>query len=157
MAQTPLHVAIVGAGIAGLSAAISIRRAGHIVDIYERSAFANEVGAAITVPPNASRPLLRWGLDPVAAKFVFVEEIGMHVPFTMKQVHAIPMGDLTVKRFGAPFFFAHRVDLHQELKRLATEIDGPETPANIHLKSEVVSYVCFAIASQQAYLATLSC
>jgi salicylate hydroxylase len=30
----------------------------------------NEVGAAINVPPNASRLLLAWGADPVKERFV---------------------------------------------------------------------------------------
>jgi len=43
--------------------------------------------------------------------------------------------------FGAPWFLAHRVDLHEELKRLATQTDGEGKPAVVHLKSEVTKYV----------------
>jgi salicylate hydroxylase len=152
----PLRIAIVGAGIAGLSAGISIRRAGHIVDIYERSGFANEVGAAINFPPNASRTLLRWGLDPVSAKFVFVEGVGLYNPFTMEQVQDVPMGHHIIERYGAPFYFAHRVDLHAELKRLATDPNGPGTPVSIHLRSEVSTYVsfCSVLLSLQVLMQT---
>ncbi|KAK1762549.1 FAD/NAD(P)-binding domain-containing protein [Phialemonium atrogriseum] len=137
-----LNIAIVGGGIAGLSAGVSLRRAGHTVTIYERSALNNEVGAAINVPPNASRPLLGWGLDPVAAQFVPVTAVALHEPFGLKELQLVPMGDWVAHKYRAPFYFAHRVDLHQALKTLATteEGDAPGTPVVIHLKSEVVGY-----------------
>jgi hypothetical protein len=74
----PLQIAIIGAGIAGLSAAIGLRRAGHDAvvgllyspnstkltsQIYERSRFKNEVGAAIVISPNGTLVLNRWGFD----------------------------------------------------------------------------------------------
>ncbi len=40
----PLNVAVVGAGIGGLSAAISLRRQGHQVTVYERYDFTGGVG-----------------------------------------------------------------------------------------------------------------
>lgn len=57
------RAAILGAGISGLSASISLRRAGWSCTIFERSLFSNETGAAITLPPNASLCLARWGFD----------------------------------------------------------------------------------------------
>jgi salicylate hydroxylase len=41
--------------------------------------------------------------------------------------------------YGASFFFAHRVDLHTELQRLAAG-SGPGSPVEISLRSEVVNY-----------------
>ncbi|KAK3360442.1 hypothetical protein B0T25DRAFT_602022 [Lasiosphaeria hispida] len=135
-----LDVVIVGAGIAGLSTAISLRRAGHHVRIYERSALNNEVGAAINVPPNASRALLAWGLDPAASGFVTVQSLVTGIGSSMEQLSFTPLGDWVAKVYGAPFYFAHRVDLHEALKELATG-KGVGEPAVIHLKSLVVAYV----------------
>jgi salicylate hydroxylase len=45
------------------------------------------------------------------------------------------------EEFGAAFYFAHRVDLHDELKYLATREDGPGTPVKILTGTEVVGYV----------------
>lgn len=43
--------------------------------------------------------------------------------------------------FGSPWYFAHRVDLHEELKLLATQEGGEGKPAVVNLRSEVVKYV----------------
>ena len=97
MAGSGLHVGIVGAGVAGLSAAIAMRRIGHQVEVslreniippilcvskwhreverrsnlwfqvFERSQFKNENGAAVSIPPNGARILDYWGFDSAAA------------------------------------------------------------------------------------------
>ena len=43
MGESKLHVAIVGAGLGGLAAAIGIARAGHNVTILEQAAVLGEV------------------------------------------------------------------------------------------------------------------
>lgn len=77
----PLNILIAGAGIGGLSAAITLRRAGHNVQvshsfgrvqlvaslltesqIFERSLFNNEYGAAVSIGPNANGLLRGIGL-----------------------------------------------------------------------------------------------
>ncbi|KAI0973196.1 monooxygenase [Xylaria arbuscula] len=73
----PLKVFVVGAGLGGLGAAIALNRAGHDVEVFEQSSFLNEVGAAIHVPPNASRVLKSWGcnlddLQPVFCNYLNV-------------------------------------------------------------------------------------
>ncbi|KAK3377463.1 hypothetical protein B0H63DRAFT_477248 [Podospora didyma] len=135
-----LDVIIVGAGIAGLSAALSLRRAGHRVRIYERSALNNEVGAAITVPPNATRALVAWGVNPVASRFVVAQGILAAVGATLTQLDFTPLGGWVAGAFGQPFYFAHRVDLHEALKTLATGPEGAGEPAVVNLRSQVVAY-----------------
>lgn len=136
-----LNVLVVGAGIAGLSAAISLRRAGHCVHVYERSAMNNEVGAAINVPPNATRFLTAWGLDPVRWRFVQSRRITFNDPFTLEVTAQLSTVQTPISLGGAGLYYAHRVDLHSALKWMATREDGPGTPATIHLGSDVVGYV----------------
>ena len=136
-----LDVIVVGAGIAGLAAAISLRRAGHRVRIFERSAMNDEVGAAINVPPNASRFLVRWGLDPVREGFVKAGLVHFMDPKTLEIVTAASHADAAKHFGGAYLWYAHRVDLHNALKRLATGTEGPGRPVTISLRSHVVGYV----------------
>ncbi|KAJ2897396.1 FAD-dependent monooxygenase OpS4 [Zalerion maritima] len=147
-----LNVVIVGGGIAGFAAAISLRRAGHAVHIYERSSFNNEIGAAIHLCPNAARALLAWGLDPVRAKFVVCKCSFRAKGDTLEKFH-VGKEDYIEEKFGVPWFLCHRVDLHEELKRLATEPEGAGTPAEVHLKSEVVKYAfVYAVVWPRRYL-----
>jgi salicylate hydroxylase len=136
----PLNIIIIGAGIAGLAAAASLRRAGYAVTIYERSSLNNEIGAAIHLCPNASRALIPWGLDSQRARFVTAKCAFRANGVTAKVFHDDDMSGIE-GRFGAPWFWCHRVDLHTELKRLACG-EGPGRPVKVVLKSEVKEYVC---------------
>jgi 2-polyprenyl-6-methoxyphenol hydroxylase-like FAD-dependent oxidoreductase len=57
-----LPIAVVGGGIAGLACAIALRRLGISVRVFERSEAPHELGAGITLWPNAMTILERWGL-----------------------------------------------------------------------------------------------
>lgn len=138
-----LNVIIVGAGIAGLSAAISLRRAGHCVHLYEKSSMNDEIGAAIHVPPNASRFLTAWGLDPVQWRWVEARHADLVNPFTLQPRAALYNEESASSVGGLPLWLSHRVDLHNALKWMATRSDGPGAPATIHLDSLVMVLVCF--------------
>ena len=62
------QVAVIGAGIGGLGAALSLFRAGFDVQVYEQAHALREVGAGIQVSPNASRVLHGLGLADELAK-----------------------------------------------------------------------------------------
>jgi salicylate hydroxylase len=111
----PLDIIIVGAGIAGFSATISCRRAGHNVRVYERSRLNNELGAAIHMCPNAFRGLAAWGLDPVKARFVTCQKSYRASGSTMVKIHESDDGYITAK-FGSPWWFCHRVDLQDSTR-----------------------------------------
>ena len=58
-------VAIIGAGVAGLTAALSFARYGVRCDIIEQAESLEEVGAGLQVSPNAARAsFLRWTCCP---------------------------------------------------------------------------------------------
>jgi salicylate hydroxylase len=57
-----LQIAIVGAGIGGLTAALALRARGLNVTVFERALSPREAGAGISIQPNAVRLLKRIGL-----------------------------------------------------------------------------------------------
>ena len=62
MSRRPLRIAIVGGGIGGLTAALSLRQAGFEADIYEQAPALTHIGGGINMGPNAARVLIRLGL-----------------------------------------------------------------------------------------------
>ena len=64
-----MRVIVVGGGIAGLSAAIALRRTGNEAVVLERAPRVDPVGAGITLFGNAMRALDRLGVaEAVAAR-----------------------------------------------------------------------------------------
>ena len=57
MPGKPASVAVIGGGIGGSAAALSLLKAGFDVEVYERASVLREVGAGIVLTPNATRVL----------------------------------------------------------------------------------------------------
>jgi salicylate hydroxylase len=107
-----ISIAVIGGGIGGLAAALSLLRAGLDVHVYEQAPEAREVGAGIQVSPNATRILHRLGLaEPLATTGVR--------PLTLRQrrwddgrtLSCAPLGEAIEAACGAPYYQTHRVDL----------------------------------------------
>lgn len=63
-----MRILVIGAGIGGLTTAIALRRQGHGALVLERVRQLQEVGAGLTLWPNAMRALRQLGIaDAVAA------------------------------------------------------------------------------------------
>ena len=56
------NVAVIGAGVSGLTAGYALRKIGIEVDIFERSESIKEFGAGITLSQNATMLLQEIGL-----------------------------------------------------------------------------------------------
>ena len=57
------RIAIAGAGIAGLTTALSLLQLGWKVDVYEQASQLGEVGAGLQISPNGTRILQSLGLE----------------------------------------------------------------------------------------------
>lgn len=87
---------IVGGGIGGLTAAIALRSVGLEVVVFERAAELREVGAAITLWPNAVEVLRRLGVgEAVEAAGVVQTEGGLRT-WRGAGLAAVALGPLVV-------------------------------------------------------------
>lgn len=132
----PLNITIVGAGIGGLSAAIFLRQQGHYTTLLEQSRFANELGAAVHLAPNANGLLRRMGYIPEAHGAVQCKRLTQLLPHG-KELFSIDL-EKDAGRWQHPWQLAHRVSLHSELKRMATCKEGKGTPAVLRTRCRVV-------------------
>ena len=60
MADSQLRVAIIGAGIGGLSLGLALREHGIQADVFEQAPELTEIGAAIALSANATASTRGW-------------------------------------------------------------------------------------------------
>ena len=63
-----ISVSVIGAGMGGLTAALALQKLGFKVRVYEQAPGLGEVGAGLTISPNATRALEFVGLGPFMAE-----------------------------------------------------------------------------------------
>lgn len=121
MAAPPIVIA--GAGVGGLTAALSLARAGRHVEVLERAATIEEIGAGLQISPNAGRVLASLGLEP-ALSLVALEPHAINIRRIKdgRALARLPLGDAR-ERWGAPFRVFHRSDLQQTLLQEAQKSD----------------------------------
>lgn len=113
-----ITVVIVGAGIAGLTTAAALARAGIPCQIYEQVAELGEAGAGIQLAPNATRLLHRLGSIRLAERAVTPAAIELRRWDSGGVLGRTVLGQACLDRFGAPYHTFHRADLHRGLLRL---------------------------------------
>ncbi|MBE7185166.1 MAG: FAD-dependent monooxygenase [Methylobacterium mesophilicum] len=135
-------VLIVGAGIAGLTAALSLAKRGVDVHVVEQAARLEEVGAGLQLSPNATRIIADLGLaEPLRAVASRPERVALVDARTGCDLAAVRLGAWAETRWGAPYYALHRADLQRVLfdaaldepritLSLGSRIDSLETKAD---------------------------
>jgi 2-polyprenyl-6-methoxyphenol hydroxylase-like FAD-dependent oxidoreductase len=105
------QVLIAGGGIGGLTAAIALRHAGIAVRVFEQAPELHEVGAGVSLWPNATRALAPLGLlDPVLGDHVPLERIVIHRHDGSRLLRLDEPG-----RYDEPGICVHRAHLQSTL------------------------------------------
>jgi salicylate hydroxylase len=117
-------VAIIGGGIGGLTAALSLQRSGVPVRVFEQARALREIGAGVTITPNAMNVLDFLGIGPALA-----EQAGETPRYFVRsaadgrELERGPDPDSFVPEFGASYCNLHRGDLHLALTDAVTKSD----------------------------------
>ncbi|UIX32141.1 FAD-dependent monooxygenase [Streptomyces sp. GQFP] len=140
-----MRAIVVGAGIGGLTATLSLRAAGHEVTLLDRTRHFTEIGAGIQLAPNATRVLRHLGLlDTVAARAAHPTRLTFHTWSDGTEICRYVIGPDAESEFGAPYLQVHRADLHQAL---ADRVP----PESVRLNTEAVG---IDQDDRQAYVTT---
>ena len=109
-----MRVAIVGAGIAGLTAALSFARIGWHAIVFERVERIEPIGAGIQLSPNAMHVMRALGLERAINGVASApRSVELKDAVEGQALVSVPLGMAIERRFGAPSLSVHRGDLQR--------------------------------------------
>jgi len=111
--MSKLNIAIVGAGIGGMSCALGLSRNGFNVTVFEQAPELSEVGAGLTITPNATKGLNYLNLgDGIKSVGMAHTNQGVRHFETGEMIVPLERGEKMMQKYGAYQFQAHRADVH---------------------------------------------
>lgn len=127
-------VTIIGAGIGGLTLALGLLKAGQKVRVFEQAPALGEVGAGLSISPNAALGLEYLGMT----EFM---EANSNAPLWQYTHHGETDEVLVAidrhpvrEQYGAAYYQIHRADFHAELVARIKAIDPDCIRLNHQLK-----------------------
>ncbi|WP_331374172.1 FAD-dependent monooxygenase [Sinorhizobium chiapasense] len=129
-------VAIVGAGIAGLTAALCLARQGFETEIFEQADSLKEVGAGLQLSPNASRVLIDLGLLPaLEAVWSEPDSVALLDGRSLRSLASVPAASFARNRWAAPYGVLHRASL----QKILLDAVAAEPRCRVHLGFRIES------------------
>lgn len=108
-----VRIAVIGAGLGGLTAAALLQRQGFAVSVHEQAPQFARIGAGIILSANAVKVLRRLGLEPALLETGIRPAAFLSRDWMSGEVtYDCPMDAASEARFGAAFLNIHRADLH---------------------------------------------
>jgi salicylate hydroxylase len=130
-----MEIIVIGAGIGGLSAALSLALAGHHVTIFETASALAEIGAGVQLTPNATKYFWKWGLGPdILAKAALPTHFAVRGGLNGETLGRVEFANFK-ELYGAPYLVIHRADIHQILHEHSIKAG-----VNLRLRSRVIQY-----------------
>ncbi len=105
-------IAIIGAGIGGLTVALAALQRGHRVRVYEQAPQITLIGGGISIAPNSMQVLMRLGLRPALTRVACWPQHGVIRDGASGDPISTTDFSGFEARFGAPYMQVHRADLH---------------------------------------------
>src|SRR5271168_3125149 len=119
------RISIIGGGIGGLSAALALQHFGFRVFVFEQARELREIGAGVTITPNAMHALNFLGIGARVAKEAGPTEAYLiRHSQTGEVIKTRASGTDYVERFGANYHQVHRADLHTTLADAVLQNDS---------------------------------
>ena len=123
-----VSLAIIGAGMGGLTLAAALHQRGIGAHIYEQAPRFVRLGAGIQMSPNAMRVLRGIGIEPSIRSTAFQPRSWTNREWDSGILtNELPLGSDAEEKYGAPYLLMHRGDLHEALaSRVPTAQISPD-------------------------------
>lgn len=115
--QRAYRIAVVGAGLGGLTCAAFLQREGFAVTVYEQAPTFSRIGAGIILSANVMKVLRRLGLERhLLETGISPDAFVSRAWDTGETLYELTLDAASEQRFGGPYINVHRGDLHAVLE-----------------------------------------
>ena len=119
-----IRIAIIGGGMSGLAAALSLQKNGFSPHVFEQAPELTELGAGLTISPNSTHGLEYLGLTESLLKHADIPSDQAIFHYNTGEILSRKMrGEETRSRYGAYYYQIHRADLQKNMSDLLIKND----------------------------------